>query len=75
MKLTTRKKLIMIKILTALTIILIFLLNVSNVFATSGGIGTAEVQTATDNIKRVITAIAMSLRWCFDICKYSNCCD
>lgn len=32
----------------------------STVFAS--GIGTAEVQTATENIKRVITSIAMPLR-------------
>ena len=31
------------------------------VFAESAGIGTAEVQTATDNVKRVITSIAMPL--------------
>ena len=30
----------------------------------NSGIGTAEVQTATENIKRVITSIAMPLRWC-----------
>lgn len=31
------------------------------VFATEGGIGTAEVKTATENIQRVITSIAMPL--------------
>ena len=41
--------------------------------AETSGIGTAEVQTATDNIKRVITSIAMPLRWCTDFCKCSNC--
>lgn len=43
----------------------------STVFAS--GIGTAEVQTATENIKRVITSIAMPLRWCFNFCKYRYC--
>ena len=37
------------------------------------GIGTQEVQAATDNIKRVITSIAMPLRWSFNLCKYSSC--
>lgn len=37
-------------------------------FAT--GIGTAEVQTATENIKRVITSIAMPLGRNFNLCKY-----
>lgn len=40
----------------------------------SGSIGTAEVTTATENIKRVITSIAMPLRRCSNICKYSCCC-
>lgn len=39
----------------------------------SGSIGTAEVTTATENIKRVITSIAMPLRRSFNICKY--CCS
>ena len=41
----------------------------SQCFATegSGSIGTAEVTTATENIKRVITSIAMPLRWSFSI--------
>ena len=36
-------------------------------------IGTAEVQTATENIKRVITSIAMPLRRSFNFCKCSSC--
>lgn len=36
------------------------------------GIGTAEVQTATDNIKRVITSIAMPLGRSSNLCKYSS---
>ena len=35
-------------------------------------IGTAEVTAATNNIRNVITSIAMPLRRCFNICK---CCD
>lgn len=36
----------------------------------SSGIGTAEVKTATENIERVITSIAMPLGRCFNFCKY-----
>ena len=39
----------------------------------SGSIGTAEVTTATENIKRVITSIAMPLRRCSNFCKCSSC--
>ncbi len=47
----------------------------SQCFATegSGSIGTAEVTTATENIKRVITSIAMPLRWSFNFCKCCSC--
>lgn len=45
----------------------------TNYSMAESGIGTAEVQAATDNIKRVITSIAMPLRWNFNICKY--CCS
>ena len=34
----------------------------------SGSIGITEVEDATENIKRVITSIAMPLRWSFNIC-------
>ena len=34
----------------------------------STGIGTAEVEAATNNIQRVITSIAMPLRWSFNLC-------
>ena len=43
------------------------------VFATNSGIGTAEVTAATDNIKRVITSIAMPLGRSFNFCKYRSC--
>lgn len=47
----------------------------SQCFATeSSTIGTAEVTEATENIKRVITSIAMPLRWSFDFCKCSSSC-
>lgn len=42
----------------------------SHCYATeSTSIGTAEVTAATENIKRVITSIAMPLRWCTYFCK------
>ena len=64
MKITTKKKLVVIRIFTILAIIMMFFTNINAVFATEGGttgIGTAEVTKATDNIKRVITSIAMPL--------------
>lgn len=64
MKITTKKKLVVIRIFTILAIIMMFFTNINAVFATEGettGIGTAEVTQATDNIKRVITSIAMPL--------------
>lgn len=75
MKLTTKQRLVIIRIFTALAMITVFLSNVSAVFATgeSTGIGTAEVTAATDNIKRVITSIAMPLGRSFNFCKYCNC--
>ena len=60
------------------TTITLFTIKANMVFAAEGGnstIGTAEVQQATDNIKRVITSIAMPLRWCINLCKCSNCCN
>ena len=64
MKITTKKKLVVIRIFTILAIIMMFFTNINAVFATEGGttgIRTAEVTQATDNIKRVITSIAMPL--------------
>lgn len=43
------------------------------VFGTEGGIGTAEVKTATENIQRVITSIAMPLGRSSYFCKCSYC--
>lgn len=65
------KKKIITKLSTIGTAITLFAIKANMVFAAetgSSGIGTAEVQTATDNIKRVITSIAMPLRWCINIC-------
>lgn len=59
MKITTKKKLVVIRIFTILAMIMLFFTNINTVLAT--GIGTAEVTQATDNIKRVITSIAMPL--------------
>lgn len=58
------------------TTITLFAIKANMVFAAetgNSGIGTAEVQTATENIKRVITSIAMPLRWRFNFCKCSGC--
>lgn len=48
------------KVLTILTLLIFFAIQ-ANVSIATGAIGTAEVQSATDNIKRVITSIAMPL--------------
>ncbi len=71
MNLKKRKTQFLSKLSTIGTILTLFAINSNVVFAT--GIGTAEVQTATDNIKRVITSIAMPLGRCSYICKCSNC--
>lgn len=59
MNLTQIKK-CMIRKLHIIGATIILLLMKSNIVLATG-IGTAEVQTATDNIKRVITSIAMPL--------------
>jgi len=41
----------------------------------TSGIGTAEVKTATENIERVITSIAMPLGRSSYFCKYCYCCN
>ena len=74
MNLSKRKKNILNKLSTIGTTITLIAIKTNMVLAAeTSGIGTAEVQTATDNIKRVITSIAMPLRWCTDFCKCSNC--
>lgn len=59
MKLTKKKTQIISKLSTLVGMFTLFAIKNNVVFAT--GIGTQEVQTATDNIKRVITSIAMPL--------------
>lgn len=59
MKLTERKQKIIKKLSTAGVTATLLAIQANQVFAES--IGTQEVQTATDNIKRVITSIAMPL--------------
>lgn len=59
MKLTERKQKIIKKLSTAGATATLLAMQANQVFAES--IGTQEVQTATDNIKRVITSIAMPL--------------
>ena len=57
MKLTKKK--VLTKLSTIGSILTLIVLKTNMCFAT--GIGTQEVQTATENIKRVITSIAMPL--------------
>lgn len=58
------------KFLTTLGTTLTMLAIKSQCFAveSSASIGTAEVTEATESIKRVITSIAMPLRWCSYFC-------
>lgn len=57
--------------ITAMGMTLTLIAIKSNTCYATGGIGTAEVQTATENIKRVITSIAMPLGRSINFCKYS----
>lgn len=59
MNVTKGKKKLIAKLSSIGTTITLLLIKSNQCFAES--IGTAEVQTATDNIKRVITSIAMPL--------------
>ena len=70
MNLTKRKKQIITKLSTIGTTLTLLAIKSNVCFAET--IGTAEVETATQNIKRVITSIAMPLGRCFNICKYSS---
>ena len=69
-----RKKQIITKLKAIGTIFTLFAIKTNMVFATEGGtsIGTAEVETATENIKRVITSIAMPLRRGTYLCQCSS---
>ena len=73
MNLTKRNKQIMKKLSTIGTAITLVAIKCNVCLAADAGIGTAEVQTATDNIKRVITSIAMPLRRSTNFCKCSCC--
>lgn len=70
MNLTKRKKQIITKLSTIGTTLTLLAIKSNVCFAET--IGTAEVETATQNIKRVITSIAMPLGRCSNICKYSS---
>lgn len=59
MNLSKKRKQIISKLSMAGTTAMLFAMHTSQVFAET--IGTAEVETATDSIKRVITSIAMPL--------------
>ena len=65
MNITKRKKKLISKISSIGTTLTLLLIQCNQCFAES--IGTAEVQTATDNIKRVITSIAMPLGRCLNL--------
>ena len=65
MNITKRKKKLISKISNIGATITLLLIQCNQCFAES--IGTAEVQTATDNIKRVITSIAMPLGRCLNL--------
>lgn len=67
MSLTKKKKQLLTRLSTIGTTMSLLAIKGSISFAES--IGTAEVETATENIKRVITSIAMPLRWCSNFCK------
>ena len=71
MKLSERKKQIKNKITAMGMAFYLIAIKSSTCYAT-GGIGTAEVQTATENIKRVITSIAMPLGRSPNFCKYCS---
>lgn len=71
MYLKTKKK-ILPKLSTIGTTIALLAIKSNVCFAT--GIGTAEVETATKNIQRVITSIAMPFGRCTNFCKHCYCC-
>lgn len=70
MKFNKSKKQIITKLSAIGTALTMFALK-SNICFAESGIGTAEVEAATQNIKRVITSIAMPLRRCSNFCKCS----
>ena len=66
MNITKKKKKLIPKLSSIGTTITLLLIQCNQCFAES--IGTAEVDAATDNIKRVITSIAMPLGRSFNLC-------
>ena len=69
-----KKNQIFSKIKAIGTITTLLAIKANMTFATdSSTIGTAEVTEATENIKRVITSIAMPLRRSTYFCKCSSC--
>lgn len=61
MNVLKKKRKLLKKLSTIGTTLTLIAINSNMCFAEGGGIGTTEVQAATDNIKRVITSIAMPL--------------
>ena len=72
MRLSKRKEQIKNKLSAIGTTLTLFAIKSNVCLATDGssGIGTAEVKTATENIERVITSIAMPLGRSSDFCEY-----
>lgn len=72
MKILKSKKQIKSKLSAIGATITLFVIksNISLANDSSTGIGTAQVKTATENIERVITSIAMPLGRYFNFCKY-----
>ena len=71
------KRKILAKLASVLIVLALFTITIFPTLAlatSSGSVGTAEVKTATDNIKKVITSIAMPLGRSSYFCKYCSCC-
>lgn len=79
MNLKKTKKQLLSKLSAIGTTITLIAIKSNMCFATTtdatSGIGTAEVKTATENIERVITSIAMPLGRSSYFCKYCYCCN
>ena len=78
MNLKKTKKQLLSKLSAIGTTITLIAIKSNMCFATTNatsGIGTAEVKTATENIERVITSIAMPLGRSSYFCKYCYCCN
>ena len=77
MNLKKTKKQLLSKLSAIGTTITLIAIKSNLCFATdaTSGIGTAEVKTATENIERVITSIAMPLGRSSYFRKYCYCCN